>query len=251
MVAAAGKTSTRLPEDDNPRPATRTPGTITSVHSMRPTNRGRSIQLWFLDRRVGPGDRTFRDPERTQHLRRLELDGTSASAPFVSGILAMMRAVAPISTLDPPRAKQILHIGMATERAASAWGSNAYAAVLAAMGGGLPDEAASPYNTPQTARPLTAGDGAYWSFRLATIHAVTCCTLRRRMRIGTVRRSRPSRGFDLQLRFYSLLGAVSVTLEPDEPFQPRTGRDRESHPLVLRLIGFYAPALTSCTSAAR
>src|SRR5262249_38628072 len=52
MVAAAGNSGTRLPEDDNPRPAPRTPGTITvgalddANQAKGYSNYGSSITVW-------------------------------------------------------------------------------------------------------------------------------------------------------------------------------------------------------------
>ena len=214
MVAAAGNSGDRLPQDDNPRPATRTPGTITvgaldgNYQPQSYSNYGSSINVW------APTDIPVIPDENSQFGR--QFGGTSASAPFVSGILAMMRAVAPNLSLNPPRAKQLLeetgwrgtgHVGI---------GVDAFAAVLAAMGGRLPDDASEAHATPHTARQLQAdGNGVLMPFRLLSDP--------RRDALSSATRSNWYKFeahtyslFDLQLRSYPLLGPVLVTLEPDD-----------------------------------
>ena len=110
MVAAAGNSYARIPEDQNIRPATRTPGMITVGALDQPkngveiakdySNHGSSVTIWApTDVWAIPDDN---NPTGSS------FGGTSCAAPYVSGVMAMMRAVAPIGTLDPNRAKQLL-----------------------------------------------------------------------------------------------------------------------------------------------
>jgi Subtilase family len=164
MVASAGNNQTRIPEDAKPRPATRTPGTITvgaldsTEQAYSYSNFGSSVDVW------APADiQVMPDPDSPNG--RI-FGGTSAAAPFVSGILAMMRAVAPVDTLDAGKAKQLL------QRAGWSLGNvgigvDAFAAVLAAMGGRLPDDQAEAHATAERALRLRAdANGVLMPFRL-------------------------------------------------------------------------------------
>ena len=103
MVAAAGNNYARIPEDQNIRPATRTPGMITVGALDQPkngveiakdySNHGSSVTIWApTDVWAIPDDN---NPTGSP------FGGTSCAAPYVSGVMAMMRAVAPIGTLGP------------------------------------------------------------------------------------------------------------------------------------------------------
>ncbi|MGH8549723.1 MAG: S8 family peptidase [Methylococcales bacterium] len=240
MVAAAGNEGIRLPEDDNPRPATRTPGTITvgaldgANQPKSYSNYGSSVNVW------APTDIPVIPDENSQF--GSSFGGTSASAPFVSGILAMMRAVAPINTLSAPRAKQLLEETGWRGTGKVGIGVDAYAAVLAAMGGRLPDERSEDHATPQTAGQLKAGaGGVLMPFRLRSDprrDALSSNTHSNWYKFEVHAFSR----FDLQLRSYPLLGAVSVTLEPDDDSSRALAEMVKSgSPGFTRLVGLIAP----------
>jgi Subtilase family len=240
MVAAAGNSGTRLPEDDNPRPATRTPGTITvgaldgANQAQSYSNYGSSINVW------APTDIPVIPDDNSQF--GSTFGGTSASAPFVSGILAMMRAVAPINTLSAPRAKQLLEETGWRGTGRVGIGVDAYTAVLAAMGGRLPDDASEAHTTPQTARQLKAGaGGVLMPFRLRSDphrDALSSNTHSNWYKFEAHAFSR----FDLQLRSYPLLGAVSVTLEPDDDSSRALAEMVESRsPGFTHLVGLIPP----------
>jgi hypothetical protein len=244
MVASAGNDFARIPEDKNVRPATRTPGTITVGALDTPlngvqrpkdySNYGSSVDVW------APTDIPVM-PDQNSPLGSV-FGGTSASAPFVSGIMAMMRAVAPIDTLSAARAKQLLE--------ASGWrgtgrvgiGVDAYAAVLAAMGGRLPDDEAESHATPQTARQLKAGPGgALMPFRLRSDPRRAALSSKLHSNWYKFQTDAFSQ-FDLQLRFYALLGAVSVTLEPDDDDSRANAELATSMtPGLVHITGLIAP----------
>jgi len=244
MVAAAGNDFARIPEDKNVRPATRTPGTITVGALDTPlngierpkdySNYGSSINVW------APTDIPVMPDENSQF--GSTFGGTSASAPFVSGILAMMRAVAPINTLSARRAKQLLEDTGWCGTGKVGIGVDAYAAVLAAMGGRLPDEEAESHATPQTARQLKAGvGGVLMPFRLRSdphrdVLSSNTHTNWYKFEAHTFSR------FDLQLRSYPLLGTVSVTLEPDDVDSRALAEMVEDRsPDFTHLVGLIAP----------
>lgn len=240
MVAAAGNNSTRLPEDDNPRPATRTPGTITvgaldgGDQAQGYSNYGSSINVW------APTDIPVIPDENSQF--GSSFGGTSASAPFVSGILAMMRAVAPIDTLTAPRAKQILEETgwRGTDRVGI--GVDAYAAVLAAMGGRLPDDESEGHATPQTARQLKAGPGGLlMPFRLRSDPRRDALSSKTHTNWYKFEAHAFSR-FELLARSYALLGLVFVTLEPDDDSSRTPAEIVENQsPGFTRLVGVIPP----------
>jgi hypothetical protein len=238
LVAAAGNGNPpqSLPDDDNPRPATRTPGTIT-VGALDPngsaagfSNYGSSVDIWApgVDIPVMPD---FDNPQGKS------IAGTSAAAPFVSGVIAMMRAVAP--SIDTFQAKQLLQQSGWTGTGRVTKGLDAFAAVLAAMGGHLPDDDSEANDTPQTARALQkrgpAGQlGTFWQEFAALSRAGD----KDWYRFDIAQFSR----FDLQLRSYPLLGSVLVTLEPDDASSRAVAELTTTHtPGLTRMSGTLAP----------
>jgi subtilase family protein len=244
MVAAAGNDFARIPEDKNVRPATRTPGTITVGALDTPlngvelpkdySNYGSSVNVW------APTDIPVIPDENSQ--LGSSFGGTSAAAPFVSGIMAMMRAVAPIGTLSAARAKQLLEDSGWRGTGRVGIGVDAYAAVLAAMGGRLPDDEAESHATPQTARQLKVGPGgALMPFRLRSDPRRAALSSKLHSNWYKFETDTFSQ-FDLQLRFYSLLGAVSVTLEPDDGDSRANAEVATSvTPGFVHLVGLIAP----------
>lgn len=151
MVASAGNEGQRLPEDSNRRPATRTPGTITvgwldeknEAHEL--SNFGSSVDIW------APGTNLWVMPDEINP-KGYPFSGTSAAAPFISGVVAMMRAVN--SSLNTFEAKQLLMSSGWRGTGKVTVGVDAFAAVLAAMGGKLPTDLAERNDTRETAAPL-------------------------------------------------------------------------------------------------
>src|SRR5262249_60012972 len=94
LVATAGNGGKDLPGDDNLRPATRTPGTITvgaldtDDTARGDSNYGSSVDIW------APGTKLPVAPTPGSPRGSLAT-GTSVAAPFVSGVVAMIRAVNP------------------------------------------------------------------------------------------------------------------------------------------------------------
>jgi hypothetical protein len=240
MVAGAGNNAIRLPEDDNPRPATRTPGTITvgaldgADQAQSYSNYGSSINVWaptdipVIPDENSPSGSTF--------------SGTSASAPFVSGILAMMRAVAPANTLTPPRAIQLLQETGWRGTGRVGTGVDAYAAVLAAMGGRLPDDDSEAHATPQTARQLQPdAGGVLMPFRLPSDPRRDALSSSTRSKWYKFEADAFSR-LDLQVRSYALLGPVLVTLEPDDDSSRALAEMVEDRsPGFTHLVGLISP----------
>lgn len=246
MVAGAGNNYARIPEDQNIRPATRTPGMITVGALDQPkdgveiakdySNHGSSVTIW------APTD-VWAIPDDNNPTGK-PFGGTSCAAAYVSGVMAMMRAVAPIGTLGPDRAKQLLQQSGWRGTGKVGIGVDAYAAVLAAMGGSLPDEEAESHATPQTARLLRSGPGGtLMPFRLRSDprrDVLSSATHSNWYRFETHAFSR----LDLQLRSYPLLGAVSISLEPDDELgravsELATTGDLEAG--LVRLTGLIAP----------
>ena len=210
LVASAGNGSLDLPGDDNPRPATRTPGTITvgaldgNNNAADFSNFGSSVDIW------APGTNLYVAPDENNP-GGSPASGTSVAAPFVSGVIAMMRAVKP--SLNTFEAKQLLKDSgwNGTDRVTI--GVDAFAAVLAAMGGKLPDDLSERNDTRETAAPLypfgengalvpigsgkaalsQRSDVDWYRFHVNELSTVT-----------------------LDLRFYPLLGTVRATLSPDD-----------------------------------
>jgi hypothetical protein len=154
----------------------------------------------------------------------------------------MMRAVAPIGTLSAPRAKQLLEETGWRGTGRVGIGVDAYAAVLAAMGGRLPDEESESHATPQTARQLKAGSGGVlMPFRLRSDPRRDVLSSKTHSKWYKFEVRTFSR-LDLQLRSYPLLGGVSVTLEPDD----KSSRARDEmvenrSPGFTHIAGLLAP----------
>ncbi len=218
LVASAGNSTLNLPDDDNPRPATRTPGTIT-VGSLDGNNNasgfsnfGASVDVW------APGENlpVMPDPNNPNGSRP---SGTSVAAPFVSGIVAMMRAIKP--SLTTFEANQLLKSSGWRGDGRVTVGVDAFAAVLAAMGGVLPAdlaESAARNDTPETAAMLypLGANGAL--VPLGNLGDREAAALSQRADVDWYRfRVNDFSTFTLDLGFYPLLGPVRATLVPDDP----------------------------------
>ena len=234
LVASAGNDSLNLPGDSNPRPATRTPGTITvgaldsNYNAAGFSNYGASVDVWApgVDLSVAP------DPNNPNGSLA---SGTSVAAPFVAGIVAMMRAVK--TSLNTFEANQILkNTGWKGEDRVTI-GVNALAAVLAAMGGKLPADLAEHNDTPQTAAPLYPFGPAGALVPLGNA-ALTQSSDADWYRFNVTDYS----AFTLDMQWYRLLGNVRVELVPDDA-DSRAGTDvvDNSAPGSARLAGTLAP----------
>jgi subtilisin family serine protease len=240
LVAAAGNDSLNLPGDNNPRPATRTPGTITvgaldgNYNAAGFSNYGASVDVWApgVDLSVAP------DPDNPDGSLA---SGTSVAAPFVAGIVAMMRAVKP--SLNTFEANQILkNTGWkGVDRVTI--GVNALAAVLAAMGGKLPADLAERNDTPQTAAPLYPFGPAGALVPLGNLGDKGIAALSQNSDADWYRFNVTDySAFTLDMQWYRLLGNVRVELEPDDA-DSRAGTDviDNSAPGSARLAGTLAP----------
>ena len=182
MIAAAGNSTLNLPDDQNVRPATRTPGVLTvgaldaNNNAAGFSNYGSSVWLWA----PGTAIPVAPDPVNPNGSRP---NGTSFAAPIVAGVAAMMRfANSSLSAADIRRI--LIETGWnGTGRVSK--GLDAFAAVFAAIHETLPDTD-EPNNTPAGARELiptgvggalaptfsgftsrsTQGDRDYWKFRV-------------------------------------------------------------------------------------
>lgn len=234
MVASAGNDGEELP-GLVVRPATRTPGVITvgaldsADQAAGYSNYGSSVTVW------APGENIPAAPN-PDALAGAVMNGTSAAAPMVAGVAAMMRAVD--STLNSVRARDILsRTGWAgTGRVTR--GLDAQAALLDVMGGALPADGAEANDTPATASPLVpAGtdgvlrpigwvnarsglqDRDYYSFTLAV----------------------PSR-LTIRLEWYRTIAGLSLAVETDDAENTSPARLVEtSSPGLRSLAGNLAP----------
>ena len=210
MIAAAGNSALNLPDDDNVRPATRTPGVLTvgaldqSDNARARSNFGSSVWLW------APGTSVQVAPDGNNP-NGSAVNGTSIAAPIVSGVAAMMRfANAALSAADIRRI--LVETGWVGSGRVSR-GLDAYAAVLAAINQTLPDRN-EPNNTPQTASELVptgpgkalvpilgpfstlsvAGDRDYWRFKLNQMSTV-----------------------NVEADWYDRLSTLNLAVESDDP----------------------------------
>jgi hypothetical protein len=213
IVVAAGNDGERLPDLDV-RPATRTPGTITvgALTGSAPrgdSNFGSSINVW------APGTGLPVMPD-ANNPGGSSVSGTSVAAPVVSGVAAMMRAVAPsLSTQDIRRI--LTETAWPLTPPAEAGGVDAYAAVLSAMGGRLPDDASEPNADPGSARPLQASGPGGRHLQPLTLDGRPLAALSGRDDEDWYRFDVADfADLDLRCSSYPLLGPVLVTLEPDD-----------------------------------
>jgi len=240
IVCAAGNSGHRLPQENSVRPATRTPGTLT-VGALKDgavwdrSNYGSSINVWAPSGLLVAANPD--SPDGTYYV------GTSAAAPFVAGVAAMVCAVAPAMAAEDVR-RTIIESGYAFEghRApAGSRGVDAYAAVLRAMGGSLPRDDAEANDSPETAadlRPLP--DGRLAPFRLSTdgLAVLSSSSDADWYRFDVAEFS----WLDLRCTWYSGLGPLLVTLEPDDPESRAVGElTATSSRGVTRQQGLLAP----------
>ena len=214
IVVSAGNQGKRLPEELDVRPATRTPGTITvgALDGAGPrsdSNYGSSIDIW------APGTSLPVAPDPNFVFGSLA-SGTSVAAPFVSGVAAMIRAVAPATTAA--QVKQLLtSTAWSLGPGAGAGGVNAYAAVLAALGGRLPDDPSAPDQdgTAQPMRRSGPGGNHLQPQRLdgRPLGVLSGAGDRHRYRFDVTEFAQ----LDLRLASYWRLGQVAVALVPEDP----------------------------------
>jgi hypothetical protein len=230
-ITGAGNDEERLP-DLHVRPATRTPGVITvgalDGGDARPnSNYGSSVDIW------APGTNIPIAPHETSGAT---FNDTSAAAPFVAGVAAMMRAVDPL--LHPAKVKEILvRTGWpGTPGSRVSKGLDAYAAVLDVLGGTLPADLWEPNQTAATAAPLydmgggvlrplygfatrARGDVDYWKFELKSVSDVT-----------------------VTLDWYARLGHLSIEIESTDADDVSAGEMTASGgPGTSRLAGTLSP----------
>ena len=213
MVAAAGngdenKVGQELP-DHNVRPATRTPGVITvgaldaNDNATGYSNYGSSVSIW------APGDNIPVAPDQANANGSLQ-SGTSLASPIVAGVAAMMRALNP--GLDSVAVRKILGDTGWTGTGRVSKGLDAHAAVLAALGGRLPQDLSESNESAGAAaqlfpaadgtlQPLFGGfatksgqDPDYYKFTVQEFSTVT-----------------------VSLEWYQRLTSLSLLIEPDDP----------------------------------
>lgn len=203
LVAAAGNNDARLP-DKELYPATRTPGVIT-VGALDATgngkdplsNHGPSVNVW------APGTlMVAADPDNASAGHQ-SYSGTSAAAPVVAGVAAMMKAVSP--GLTSSEARRLLHEnGDRSLPQPAQPRMDALAAVWKAMNEAMPPDAPEGNEDRSTATPLTqlapgrfgparaglssiaGGDDDWWRFEVAG-YADVRIELRWYRRLATVR----------------------------------------------------------------
>lgn len=115
------------------------------------SNYGNSVDIWApTNIPTMPNEATFPAPALAT--------GTSASAPFISGIAAMMKSVNPGLTSDDVRDLLVSTGSMpySPDPKVTAY-VDAYRAVLQASGGQISQDAREPNDTPTTATPLVPG----------------------------------------------------------------------------------------------
>lgn len=143
VIAAAGNDGSELPNGTTYPilPATRTPGVITvgatglntaGFHdALETSNYGSSVDIWAPGGSIPTLDPAFATGVTTS--------GTSIASPIVAGIVTLMKTIKP--TVGPSEAKSILR-ATATNNGRTGSRANhimdAYAALLATMGGRLP-----------------------------------------------------------------------------------------------------------------
>lgn len=216
IVVAAGNDNLKIPENDI-RPAAHTPGVIT-VGNIDPaswtafggtngSNFGSAVHIW------APGTNITFAPNGVGIFPMGT--GTSFAAPFVAGVVAMMRAIKP--GLRVEKVREILQ--------RTAWegtddkvthGLDAHAALLLTMDGRLPNEFEEWYDggnnsaakaallapvlgNPNRLGPIggvathNPGDHDWWRFTLASI-----------------------RNVEIRLEWYERLGTLSLYVEPND-----------------------------------
>jgi hypothetical protein len=187
IIVSAGNDGLNLP-DYNVRPATRTPGVLTvgalaaDSQARSDSNYGSSVGIW------APGTSI---PAAPNQVAGATFSGTSAAAPFVAGVAAMMRAADP--AIHPDKVRETLIRKGWTGPAGSkvTKGLDAYAAVLDVLGDTLPADLWEPNQTPQSAAQLydtgggvltplfggrathTPGNADFWKFDLTGVSDVT------------------------------------------------------------------------------
>ena len=212
MIAAAGNSASELPEAVV-LPATRTPGVITvgatnNTPDNRPrpsSNYGSSVAIWA----PGTNIHVAPNPGATGDAF---FNGTSAAAPLVAGVAALMLAVDPnLSGGDIQRILvETAYHNLPDPKVTSAM--NAQAALMRVIGGRLPDTLnEEPNNTPQTALRLGSLPGGLLGPIGPTLLADA----------GDVDwfffQSQNYAGFEATLDFLPELSSMNMELFPDDP----------------------------------
>lgn len=235
MVAAAGNDREELPGLVI-RPATRTPGVITvgalnsSDQAADYSNYGSSVAIW------APGESIPTAPN-PDALGGAFMNGTSAAAPVVAGVAAMMRAIDP--SLNSIRTRDILVRSGWQGAGRVTRGLDAEAALLDVMGGALRADGSERNDTSATASPLVpAGPGVlrpvgwiaaksnlqdrdYYRFELAGPSHVT-----------------------IRLEWYRTIAGLGLAVETDDAENTSLAKLLEtSGPGVRRLAGDLAPGI--------